>query len=261
MKPHLLSIVKFSTFLILTWKGLLHFTSVNNYNILFDSPQVVASLFGFILMLGGFVSLYPSEFLKKTKIHFLFLVATIIVVIDSMFSMIAKNGMIEQLIEHALQIIVPFSVFVHFHMSEKSRNWKEIFYFGLFFTFIGHGLFAIGVHVVPDNFIHMTQAILGFDLLSTKSFLWVMGIMDFVAAVCIFFKSTRKPALWYMAIWGISTALARPLAEISEYDSITFYTVHLPNFIYRLPHGLIPIYFLSRIYNWQLVTKKGFVFS
>jgi hypothetical protein len=256
MKPQLLQTIKFSTFLVLTWKGLLHFTSDKHYDLLFNSAINPTAFFGWILMVVGFVSLLPNVYLRTAKIHTLFFGAFVILVIDSLCGMIQKNGMIEQFIEHALQMLLPFVLFLYFQSKSKNRNWKEIMRYGLFFTFIGHGLFAIGAHEVPDNFLHMTHEILGTNDTSSRAFLMLFGLLDFIAALLIFFSSTQKIGFWYMAIWGIFTALARPLSEFNDFDSLNFYTVHLSNFIYRIPHGLVPLYFLSRVYNWQFIFGK-----
>lgn len=257
MNAKFTSLLFVCNFILLTWKGLLHFTSSQPYNQLFEVNEVFIQFFGLILLISGFLCALPFDLLKFGKLKFLFLASSWILIFQSMASMVANEWVIEQFVEHTLQMILPLALYYRLLGDRgRRRNWKEIIQVALAMTFIGHGLFAVGAHFVPENFIEMVTQITGLSLVPAKQFLFAMGILDFVAAIFMFVPFLQKSALWYMLIWGICTALARPISQIGSFDQIDFYTVHLSNGIYRLVHGLIPFYFLAKIYGWRFATPS-----
>jgi hypothetical protein len=66
-------------------------------------------------------------------------------------------------------------------------------------TFIGHGVFAIGYHGIPDNFMQMTTRILGISAVTAEQFLFIIGMLDIAAALLIFASGRwQKAGLIYM---------------------------------------------------------------
>ena len=110
-------------------------------------------------------------------------------------------------------------------------------------TFISHGLYAIGYYPLPGVFIEMTTAILGVSEETAIVFLKVMGVLDFVASVFILLPYPKliKLGLFYCIVWGILTALARPVAFY--YPEFWLESLHqwLYQAVFRLPQGLLPL--------------------
>lgn len=110
-------------------------------------------------------------------------------------------------------------------------------------TFIGHGLYAVGFHAVPANFVMMTQEGLGVGEGTARQLLFVVGILDFLAAGLLFMPWRKA---WLVALgWIIPWALLTTLARWWSYQGIvswnTLFTQWLPEVIIRLPHLLVPL--------------------
>ncbi|MEM6262535.1 MAG: hypothetical protein AAGI38_08515 [Bacteroidota bacterium] len=110
-------------------------------------------------------------------------------------------------------------------------------------TFWGHGAYALGIsQPVPGHFLGMVQTVLGLENEQAYQFLALAGTLDFVAGILIWVPTRWvKTALWYMVVWGLLTALARPVSlwiQIVDLESIL---VGLSEALYRLPHGLVAL--------------------
>jgi hypothetical protein len=116
-------------------------------------------------------------------------------------------------------------------------------------TVIGHAIFALGVHYVPGNFIEMTSRSLGINGETSIDFLYLLGWMDVIFAVLAFIPTFRKFALVYLILWGLLTSFARIYYVLGDGITAEWLLVNLPNTIYRLPHGLIPILMLFLVWK------------
>jgi hypothetical protein len=109
------------------------------------------------------------------------------------------------------------------------------------FTFVGHGLFALGVYPMPVHFMEMTLNILPITESAALTFLFVAGILDLLVGVGVFIPGIDRPALFYAAIWGLLTSLAR----IWSYFDINYMASTLDAWLFesliRLPHAVIPL--------------------
>ncbi len=117
-------------------------------------------------------------------------------------------------------------------------------------TFIGHGLYAIGFHPLPGNFIDMMIKGFGMTESIAKTTLWIIGWLDILAAIallCFPLISSRKGkqiymiALYYTLIWGFLTALARVYTNVAWSSGWYSLKQWLPEFLMRFPHFLIPL--------------------
>lgn len=149
-----------------------------------------------------------------------------------------------QLFEYSIQLSVP--IFLLSWVSLGAERLPAFFFWlrlMVAFSFVSHGLFAVGFYPTPGSFIEMSMSILGIDENSSLVFLKLMGILDFIAAVLIFvpFSSAIRAGLFYCIVWGTLTALARPIA----YYYPEFWAESLHQWVYqavlRLPHGLLPL--------------------
>ncbi|MDX2247933.1 MAG: hypothetical protein SF052_14200 [Bacteroidia bacterium] len=116
-------------------------------------------------------------------------------------------------------------------------------------VFTGHGLYASGIFPQPANFHYMVTSILGISGVSASWFLRVAGIMDFVVSAAIFIPRLRRVGLAYMAVWGLLTALARVIAYVELTDLGATLFEWLPQVLFRLPHGLLPLVVLKKIFS------------
>jgi hypothetical protein len=82
----------------------------------------------------------------------------------------------------------------------------------------------------------------GIDELSTKAFLWHIGIIDILAAIALFIPKIRILAIYYMIIWGFLTSMARLVGNY--HDDLFFETFNQYWFqvVFRFGHFLVPIW-------------------
>ncbi len=146
-----------------------------------------------------------------------------------------------QFFEHSIQFGVPFILVQSYYANITMDKIILLFKLLIASTFFSHGLYAFGFYPVPGKFIDMVIHIFGCNEATAVSFLYIAGILDFIIAVLIFIPKIQKPALWYAAIWGILTALARVTANF--YWEFPFQSLHqnLYQTLLRLPHGFIPL--------------------
>ena len=245
MRDRVVQIIKWCVFLLLTAKGILHFTTSQPYEFLFGETNLIEKLFGIVLILFGLIALLPHGLWKKTKWIYLFTIPSLILIVQSAASYIKAGSVIEQIVEHSLQMMLPL-VFM-FIMS--ANNYRERRLFNLLavlvgLTFVGHALYAIGLHYVPENFIEMTMKSLHLTKNQALKFLFIIGWLDIVFALLAFIPFVRKYTIWYLIIWGFLTSIARTYYVLGDEFSSDLLFINLPNTIYRLPHGVVPVLML-----------------
>jgi hypothetical protein len=170
----------------------------------------------------------------------------------------AKGFRIGQFIEYASQVLSPLAVV--WLLQGKRKLLSLAFPIAISFTFLGHGLYALGYYPQPGHFVDMTISILGVSEDSARNILRLAGVFDLLAAVLIFVPQFRKPAIIFCVFWGTLTAFARVVSGIdfSQFLNSVFY--YLPSTIYRLPHGLIPLaywYFLEAQRNPKISSQTS----
>lgn len=158
------------------------------------------------------------------------------------------SGMgIAMFVEHASQFLMPVILL----LAVRGQRWVPLALVAMAATFIGHGLFAIGIpaeitwlnHPRPANFVEMTM--LGLRLESETAagrFLLTAGLLDLLAAGLIFVRGRpRVLGLCFMAFWGFTTALARPWAYYEPTAASETLLRWIPEFVYRVPHFALPL--------------------
>ncbi|NRB65340.1 MAG: hypothetical protein HRU40_20375 [Saprospiraceae bacterium] len=169
----------------------------------------------------------------------------------------AHFGQLAFLLEYTLQWFTPILFLLGFgYMSwqEKHIQWAA---WACSLTFIGHGLYALGWFPRPGHFIQMTLDITGWSESNCILFLKTAGWLDLIVAVGIQVP-WRRIRIWsagYMVFWGSVTALARIVAHfVPDYwqNSLAQW---LHEVIFRMPHGLIPL-FLLFIWTESAVDRK-----
>ncbi len=152
-----------------------------------------------------------------------------------------------QWFEYSLQIAFPLSLWYLMGMEQsipwatwaRLMQWLKV---AVAFTFAAHGLYALGVYPVPSDFVKMTVQILPLTVAQAHQFLMMAGLMDWVVAIGLFlpFGKWRHYLLCYAALWGVLTALARPVAWVDAIDLWRDLSLYLPMMIWRLPHAFGP---------------------
>ncbi|WP_299524884.1 hypothetical protein [Winogradskyella sp.] len=169
----------------------------------------------------------------------------------------SKNYDILQFFELAIQITAPvILLFSEKLLSKTNTSLMAVLKIAIVLVFISHGLFAMGVMPVPGYFIDMTIGILGFDETKARQFLFIVGFLDVLASIGIFFSRTAPFAFFYLIIWGTVTALARFFIGLafSPLEYAAHHNLYLT--IYRLPHGLLPIAAYLLLEQFKTETNK-----
>ncbi|MCW5965641.1 MAG: hypothetical protein KIT83_16505 [Bryobacterales bacterium] len=96
----------------------------------------------------------------------------------------------------------------------------------LFGEFLGHGYFAF---VQSPNFVKLLTGATGFPEDTSLTLLRIIGVVDFGVAFLALAYPFRALAI-YAAMWGLLTALSRPLSGM-----------HLMDFVERWPNWGIPL--------------------
>lgn len=150
-------------------------------------------------------------------------------------------------VEHASQFLMPLILLI----AACGRRWAPLALVAMAATFIGHGVFALGIpaditwlnHPRPGNFVEMTMLVLHLESETAAGrILLVAGSLDLLAAALIFIRGKpRALGLYFMAFWGFATALARPWAYFEPTAASETLLRWVPEFIYRTPHFALPL--------------------
>jgi hypothetical protein len=200
-----------------------------------------------LLIFGGLFACLSPENLSYRNFRFIFLLPLGSIVYLNIVKFQQSGYLIEQLIEHTVQFFLPLAAIYVLGPKVPSPKFKQFAKFAIAATFIGHALYAIGWHMVPENFLQMCASILGSSNEQSTLFLKFFGILDILAAIFIFFPRLERIGLHYMIAWGLLTALARPIAALDMAFTIEFLFLKIPQATYRLPHAIIPMLLLF----WQ----------
>lgn len=156
-----------------------------------------------------------------------------------------------QLIEYTIQWSTPILLIVAIYRLPNNFNFRLLLKIAIALTFIGHGLYAFGYYPTPGNFMQMTIDMFVMNDGQASIFLQTVGVLDFAAAIGIFFPYVWKPAVIYCILWGFATAFARIVANFDIQIPIEILHQWLYETVYRLPHGGIPLLF------WLLMREES----
>ena len=147
-------------------------------------------------------------------------------------------------VEHGGQILIPVLLVMALSLGVRHRVTVMTAMVALIATFAGHGCYAVGFDPwpVPDNFLNMTSDILRVENETARIILLVAGILDFVVCIGIWVPALRCACALYAGVWGLLTALARPVAGMSSDLNYWGADLFLHEVVLRAPHFLIPLY-------------------
>ncbi len=157
---------------------------------------------------------------------------------------IEKGFVLAQLFEYSTQVFAPIALL----WSLSANNAEDLssrliigLKIAIALTFLGHGLYAMGVFPVPGNFVYMLSSVFGIGDSTAKTILLVAGFLDIFAIVGLFLPRLKRISLIYCIIWGLATSMARIITGFTPMDPMGSMSQWLHETVMRLPHGLLPL--------------------
>ena len=151
-----------------------------------------------------------------------------------------------QFLEYTLQWSSPFFL-IFLARDQTITKWYLLgLKIAIAFTFICHGLYAVGYYPRPEVFQTMVINILGLNNELATKFLNLAGILDFIFSMALFlpWRSVTIGATAYLCFWGIMTTIARVWAFVHWEFLGSGLAQWLHESIYRFPHFLMPVVLL-----------------
>lgn len=152
--------------------------------------------------------------------------------------------------EHSVQLMTPLFFVWAVNETMSKNDLLFIMKCTVALCFTCHALYALGFpYSRPGVFVDMVINTLHVSEKGAIHFLNMMGVLDIIASIAIFFRKTERIALYYMIVWGFISALDRTYAfYYSQLPFDKFLAQYLHTTIYRLGHGLVPLamYFILK---------------
>jgi len=82
--------------------------------------------------------------------------------------------------------------------------------------FLGHGVFALQGKA---DWVRWVTQLTGIAAEPATQIIMLVGVVDIILALLVLFKPIRPLVLW-MAVWGLFTALVRPLVGMPIWDFV-----------------------------------------
>ena len=229
----------------------IHWFSNMNWADYVNSLDVDYAIHSFGLSVGIFflctaflIYLLNSRFKRTAQI--LCGIASVLLAFMAFSYYLDKGYQLAQIMEYTAQVATP-SLLAWYVANPKSQlfNWVIKTVVGL--TFLGHGLYALGLYPVPGYFVHMVISNLDVTNTQAEQLLLAAGWMDVGVAVGVFIPKIDRYWLIYAVVWGFLTALAR-LTTYILWDHMFWLSVHQIGFAFliRTPHFLLPLAALWR---------------
>jgi hypothetical protein len=211
--------------------------------------EVLNDLFGWYLLVAGLLTVVVQA--SNRWLRWLLRGAFVVLVFHHFLLWKEHFWQLGQLLELSLLTTSPL-LYLHYtrptpeggpeETSDSSANFRLLRLL-IALTFTGHGLYAVGFHAVPGNFVLMVQAGIGVGEEAARSLLLVVGVLDFVAAGLLLLPNdrARRVALWWIIPWALLTTFARLWSYGGLVSFDTLMTQWLPEVVVRLPHVMLPL--------------------
>ncbi len=165
---------------------------------------------------------------------------------------LAAQRQLPMFIEYGGQILIPLILVMALALGVRHRVTVRTAMLALIMTFVGHGLYALGYYwPTPANFYGMTSVILQMEHDTARIFLRIVGALDLIVCIGIFIPLLRRSCALYAAVWGLLTALARPVAGMSMSLNYWGSDQFIHEVVLRAPHFMIPLYLFFLWRNLQ----------
>jgi len=155
---------------------------------------------------------------------------------------VSAQYQLPMLVEHGGQVLSPVLLVSALWLGVRHRVTMAIAMAAVITTFAGHGAYAIGWWPTPGNYYAMILLILGLEYESATVMLRCAGVLDFAVSGLLLVPRLCRFAAGYAAVWGLATALARPVAGMSWTLNYWGADQYVHEAILRAPHFLIPLY-------------------
>lgn len=199
--------------------------------------------------------LNPEGTRQKKSVASLLVLAGVLLAFDA-YCRFNENTHLGMLLEYALQSASPMLVCIWSLWPDRRSLWRRIAMAAAAATFVGHGLFALGVFPVPGHFVSMTIDLLGCSEPFARQFLWCAGALDLIVAALIWIPRTRLVGFGYMVAWGTATTVARPLTLIDPAQSDFGIALASGETLVRTGHWCIPLILLMLHWMSTQATKE-----
>lgn len=219
---------------------------------------------GALLVLGGFFETKKGT--EKAFCRWLLGALCASIVLLSMLYFLDKGLQWAVLVEQSSQ----YGIGLCYFFAIRNAIRPSLMAFALMavsFTFIGHGLYAMGVfYPQPGHYLDMTINLLGVTESLASILLKVMGAMDVIVAVVIWIPKFALLALRYILFWGAVTAMARVFGHLDWLPFGVFVQTWLHEVMIRIPHVALPLFiylYLVRILRLSVsrLSNKGLFWS
>lgn len=145
-------------------------------------------------------------------------------------------------VEYGGQILTPTVLILALQRGVRDRWTIGVAVVAFCTTFVGHGIYAVGLAPTPGHFYGMVNSILGLGENATDWFLKIVGVLDFAVCVGILVPVLRQACFTYAAVWGLLTALARPVAGMSLASPWWGSDQFVHEAVLRTPHAALPLF-------------------
>ena len=160
------------------------------------------------------------------------------------------------LLELCLQCGMPLLLLLYQRVPH--RCWVIIAGIFVSFTFVGHGLYALGWGVPrPHSYVNMTMKLVGVSEPHSIKFLIVYGSLDLLlpAALLLSYR-VRMIGLSYAAAWGMATAFARVFSHVTPAEKYYGMDPWLAECVVRFAHGLVPFALILFLYQLRCTVSN-----
>lgn len=214
--------------------------------------------FGVFYFFCAFLVLFANKKMKWVKL--VMYVSSVFLALLACMVMIDHHTIWLQLFESGIQIVAPLVFVQYLYKGRLSYSYVLWTKACISVTFIAHGLYAIGYYPVPIHFVKMWRNTIGLSHGQAMQVLWLIGMLDIVAALALFSGNMKliKACLAYIVFWGLATALARIAGNF--YSSFPMYSLKASWYLcsYRMVHGLLPLVLLLSIkYEFSIKSLRS----
>jgi len=206
------------------------------------SIKLVGAIYIFCALVSLIVQPKHEKLSKVLWVGFFFLLILSLLFYKNKFY---KFG---QFIEYSCQMFSPLFLYFLLRYKIERHRFNLLLKAAIALTFVGHGLYALGIYVTPGIWTDMAMSSLDFIGLrfsehQVETTIFYAGILDMLLAIGIFFpnKWWSVPFITWAIIWGFLTAFSRVIGFMNFDPSWHTLFQWLPQTIMRFPHGLIPL--------------------
>ena len=167
---------------------------------------------------------------------------SLLLVVLSYAKFLTSQRQLPMFVEHGGQMLMPALLVAALALGVRHRVTVCIALVAFVMTFAGHGSYALGLWPTPATFYAMTSVILNVEFETARMLLRIAGVLDFVVCVGLFLPAIRRYCALYAVVWGLLTALARPVAGMSWGLNYWGADQFVHEAVLRAPHFVIPLY-------------------